>query len=109
MDKEEIKQCRVCLIEKSIELFGKRKRSRDGRNHICKECFNLRYNIQNRAKGLLGDYNEMFRKDNIMKINQEDIRNAEIFQMKNLLSSIGYDFDSELSIHEQFMLRHNLK
>jgi superfamily II helicase len=82
------KICRSCRECKILDKFVKDKIYKDGRSNLCKECAN-----------------------EIKRDRRTDRRNitAEDRQMaRKLLESLGYVFDSELSIHEQFMLKHNL-
>lgn len=48
-----MKQCVTCGVEKPLERFAKRKKSRDGRRHTCKDCQNKcsrRWNKKNSRK-----------------------------------------------------------
>lgn len=37
----DMKACRKCKIEKSLDSFGKRSREKDGLDYYCKECVNI--------------------------------------------------------------------
>jgi superfamily II helicase len=82
------KICRTCRIEKVLDKFVISKIYKDGRSHLCKECANeARRDRRTDRKNITPEDRQMSRK---------------------LLECLGYVFDSELSIHEQFMLKHNL-
>lgn len=102
------KICRICLEEMELTRFPKRKSSRDGHAHICKNCYNERYNKLDRGELTVGDYNEFFNRSKISELSNKEARKYEKLISNEILKKLGYDLDSELSIHQQFMMKHNL-
>jgi hypothetical protein len=88
-----MKRCRECKIEKELTEFYKQSRNSDGFNNICIECSKLYYK-------------------NLMIIQSSDNHSeSNILEDEDvclLLEKIGYDLQSELSVHQQFMLKYNL-
>lgn len=101
-NKEETAICRKCLIEKTASFFVKRD-NKKGFSRLCKECYNNTYN----RKIIIDDPN-MDRKDK-MKLVQLQIRVEEEVFKDILLEKMGYELNSELSVHQQFMIRHGLQ
>lgn len=65
-----MKQCYICKLEKSVDCFGKLKKSRDGLRYDCKDC-RTKYNIQNRFS--IKERNQKYyeeKKDNILSKNK---------------------------------------
>lgn len=90
----ENKVCNVCGVEQPLTNFSPSPTTIDGRIARCKKCVSALYKIQN-DKIKSGKYSplEMAQRD-------EDIEGA-----KEVLTALGYDFNNEKSIHEQFMER----
>lgn len=86
---EGYKRCRVCGIYKPIDKFVKCKKSPDGRTNRCKPCKNY--------------HQREARKDNMI------MKKYEIELSKQLLQYMGYDTNSDIPVHEQFSIKHNLK
>ncbi len=98
-----MKKCIICNEIKPYEDFHNNSSSLDGKLNKCKPCLktytdNLR----------LGD-----------RMSQEDLKqmrkSLKIKAMEHereitndLLKGLGYKIEGELSIHEQFLIRHNL-
>jgi hypothetical protein len=88
-----MKRCRECKVEKELIDFYKQSRNTDGFNNICIECSKLYY--KNLCIKQASDNDS---ETNIL--NDEDVC--------LLLEKIGYDLQSELSVHQQFMMKYNL-
>jgi Zn finger protein HypA/HybF involved in hydrogenase expression len=61
---EELKRCSKCKISKPLNEFHKRKNSKDGHDHYCKECSNARHRIKY-ATDPMQKLNAKYRKYNI--------------------------------------------
>ena len=89
-----MKTCIKCEIEKDLSEFTKNKQSKDGLNVYCKECVK-KTTLEKRLK-LNPNWKPTKRVDT----------DAEF--SKKVLIRLGYDLNSELSVHTQFLIRHNL-
>jgi|LakMenE01Jun11ns_1017448.scaffolds.fasta_scaffold9455232_2 hypothetical protein len=95
-----MKKCRGCQLEKEVTEFNKRTSNYDGYDHRCREC--LKIYIKN--------LNSRNSTDNVIdyKLIKENTILEEKVSADCLLKNIGYKLDSEFTIHEQFMMKHNL-
>jgi hypothetical protein len=96
-----MKVCKQCQIEKSLDDFSPKKASKDGRTYLCKVCCNQNQYLRkhNLKAPLTGrDYQSII---DARIDNEEDMKN-------DILRKLGYDLNSEISVHEQFMRRHYL-
>lgn len=97
-----MKTCSRCKIEKPFDEFYYRFDSKDKRTPRCKVC-----EMENQRELKLKknpDYKPKTQKEKIETRFQNEI------ELKNeLLTILGYDLNSELSIHQQFLLRHNFE
>ena len=97
-----MKICNTCNIEKPLEDFYIKKDGKDGRTPRCKQCGQQK---QREAK-LKKDPN--YKPKNFQEKIDQRFKNEE--ELKNeLLTILGYDLNSELSVHQQFLLRHNFE
>ena len=92
--------CRVCKIEKDIEDFTRRATRPDGRDTICRKCA-ADQNYFSKFGTL-----ERKRRDNYQPSRQKQLNEEEA--KNEILTILGYDLAGEISVHEQFMRRHNL-
>ena len=98
-----MKKCNVCNIEKPLTEFNKNKHSPDGLLNKCRVCVKQYYkDLQN---GIRMNPEDRMEQIKLAKVKGMD---TEKKHTQELLKGIGYDIDGELSIHEQFMLKHNL-
>jgi len=95
-----MKKCLGCQIEKQITEFNKRTSNYDGYDHRCRECIKI----------YIRNLNSRNSTDNVVdyKLIKENILLQEKVSADCLLKNIGYQLNSEFTIHEQFMLKHNL-
>jgi hypothetical protein len=98
-----MKKCRTCNIEKHIDEFHRKQGHRDGYSNKCKECVSLyAKNFKNGVK--LG-------KPDRFKI-ARDVRDRRIVDEAqfslDVIKLLGYELEGEFSVHEQFLMRHNL-
>lgn len=71
--------CRICLIEKSIDDFGKHKAFRDGKHNLCRECAKKRsrdyyFNNREAVRETHRAYRNSDRGRRVNRIAQENIR-----------------------------------
>jgi hypothetical protein len=95
-----MKKCRQCQLEKELDQFNKRTSNRDGYDNKCRECVNIYMRnlyLRNSTDNIV-DY-KVVRQNTIL---------SEKVSADCLLKNIGYKLDSEFTIHEQFLIRHNL-
>jgi len=98
-----MKQCIQCLETKPLTSFHKNKLGRDGYVIRCNTCTAF-----NRIQRLNGIY--MSEEDRLELIKQARSKGLETDRKRSneLLTDIGYDIQSELSVYEQFLIKHNL-
>lgn len=100
-NKGDKKVCRACNIEKSIYEFPTT--SINGlKASRCKLCKNNNIFISKEKKNEYAKSN--FSPPRLSNVTKEDYKETYIF----LRDTLGYDLTSNLSIHEQFCLKHNL-
>ena len=95
-----MKICQDCQIEKQITEFNKQSRNYDGYAKQCKECLKVytkNLNLRNSTDNVI-DY----------KLIRQNITLQEKEYSDYLLKKIGYQIDSEFTIHQQFMMKYNL-
>ena len=98
-----MKKCIICKIEKPYTEFNKNKHSPDLHLSKCRLCVKQYYkDLQSGIRMNPEERLEMTRQAKIKGMDNERRSTEE------LLKGIGYDVESELSIHQQFMLKHNL-
>ena len=100
-----MKRCIKCLEVKEIEDFSIRRDNIDNRHTVCRVCVNESTLIREQNKQLGIPPRTRFE---ISKIAKETRNNFEELVSKELLEQMGYDLNSELSVHEQFLIKHNL-
>ena len=60
---EKVKTCSKCKLDKPLEYFHKRLKSKDGRRCSCKYCRNEKYNYRRSVKGkIVSVYSDMKRR-----------------------------------------------
>ena len=96
-----MKKCRLCQIEKPFEEFNKNKNSIDGHVYKCKTC--LKQYTKDLRDGKRMSKEE---KDELMRLGKITLHETEREMTNQLLRSMGYEPDSLISIHEQFVVRH---
>jgi hypothetical protein len=96
-----MKTCSACNIEKPLDEFYYRKDSKDKRTARCKVCevkkqreYKLKKNPDYKPKSAQEKIDTKFQ-------NEEELKNE-------LLTILGYDLAGELSVYEQFLIKHNL-
>lgn len=95
-----MKTCNTCHIEKPLDEFYFRRDSKDKRTPRCKVCH------MEKQKELKLKKDPNYKPKNIQEKVQQKFKNEE--ELKNeLLTILGYDLAGELSVHEQFMRKHN--
>lgn len=90
-----MKKCIKCGIEKPMDQFHNAKHKADGRQNTCKICQNnwrKSYDKKRRAEN-----------NHIKFINITDSHYCLMYEM---LRRAGYSPDANISIHEQFCLKH---
>ena len=99
-----MKKCIACQIVKPYDDFNKQRKSFDKYSSKCRDCVKQYYKeIQKNGIKLSKE-----ERVNIMRSVRVKIFDEERNHTNELLKGIGYDIDSEVSIHQQFMLKHNL-
>lgn len=95
-----MKKCRECQLEKELDQFNKRASNRDGYDNKCKECIKI----------YIRNLNSRNSTDNVVdyKLIKHNTILSEKVSADCLLKNIGYELESELSIYQQFLIRHNL-
>lgn len=98
-----MKKCLQCFEIKPLTCYYKNKLGRDGYVIRCKEC-----TLINRVNRLNGMY--MDKEEKLVIIRQARHKGLETDRQRSneLLTDIGYDIQSELSIHQQFLYKYNL-
>ena len=99
MTNQDKKKCTNCGKVKPLDDFHKQVNGVKGKASRCKVCMNEYYKQKDTPK-LLKHYDY----DNISAVQQYEVDGAI-----NVLRACGYDLDSPLSVHEQFLLRHQDK
>lgn len=95
-----MKQCRVCGETKELYEFVTRNSLSSGKDKICKQC--------------AADYMYFRKHGTLVREKKPRVNSAEIRiendeeGTKEVLKRLGYDLNSELTVHQQFMIRHNL-
>jgi hypothetical protein len=98
-----MKKCIICKIEKPYTEFNKNKYSPDAHLNKCRVCVKQYYkDLQNGIR--MSDEDRL----NQIKLSKRKGMDNERRNTEELLKGIGYEIDGELSVHEQFMLKHNL-
>jgi hypothetical protein len=98
-----VKKCKICKIEKPYTDFNKNKSSADGLMSKCRVCGKQYYkNLQSGIR--MTDDDRL----NQIRLSKKKGMDNERKYTEELLKEIGYDLDSELSIHQQFLMKHNL-
>jgi hypothetical protein len=98
-----MKKCIICNEIKPYDDFNKNTNSLDGKLNKCKPC--LKTYLDNLKSGVRmseEDRKEILQQTKLKAMSHE----KEISD--SLLKMMGYEVESELSIHEQFLIRHNL-
>jgi hypothetical protein len=85
--------CRACGKHRPENEFYNKKNSPFGKDSRCKLHFNKKEKDDDTSTNYL----------KLNPLTENDFKEA-----KQLLIRLGYDFDSDVSIHQQFMLKHNL-
>jgi hypothetical protein len=95
-----MKICSRCKIEKPLDEFYFRFDSKDKRTPRCKKC-----EMEKQKELKLKKNPDYVPKTNKEKSEQR-FKNEE--ELKNeLLTILGYDLNGELSVHQQFLRKHN--
>jgi hypothetical protein len=98
-----MKKCILCNEIKPYDDFHNNSTSLDGKLNKCKPCLKIYTdNLRSGARMSQEDLKEMRKNLKIKAMSHE----KEISD--SLLETMGYEVESELSIHEQFLIRHNL-
>ena len=98
-----MKQCIACNEFKPESSFSKNKHTRDGLLKKCKDC--SKQYVKDLANGIRMSPEERL---NQIRLSKSKGMETEKEYAYEILAEIGYDIDGELSIHEQFLMKHNL-
>jgi hypothetical protein len=98
-----MKKCRVCNIEKHIDEFHRKQGHRDGYSTQCKQCVSIY--MKNFKNGIKVGKPDRFKIARDVR-DRRCIDEAE-FSL-HILKTLGYELEGEISVHQQFLLRHNL-
>jgi hypothetical protein len=96
-----MKKCKICQIEKPYEDFNVSKNSLDGRINKCKPCLKQYTTDLRNGKRMTKE-----EKNELLSISKVKAMEHEREITNNLLRVMGYQPDSLISIHEQFIVRH---
>jgi hypothetical protein len=100
-----MKRCIKCKLVRELDEFHFKNGHGSERSRTCKEC--IQFEVAERAyRNKMG----IPHKDKF-QIAREAKQTREQFEKlicNELLTDMGYEVNCELSIHEQFMIRHNL-
>jgi hypothetical protein len=96
-----MKKCKICQIEKPYEDFNVSKNSLDGRINKCKPCLKQYTTDLRNGKRMTKE-----EKNHLLSISKVKAMEHEREITNNLLRVMGYQPDSLISIHEQFIVRH---
>lgn len=95
----ETKRCEGCKKEFPLVDFWKVPKSPDGYSKHCKDCRKKLSRKRRIDDGQMDLSN--------LRFNQ--LRNSDHYHSYKLLERLGYDLESDKSIHEQFCERHGLQ
>lgn len=98
-----MRKCKICEELLPEDQFHRDRTKPDGMVKKCKTCVKI-YTDELRM-GIKLNYEERYAR--IKEAKQIGL-SVERQITNDLLKSLGYDIDSELSIHEQFMIKHGL-
>jgi len=100
-----MKRCIKCKLVKELDEFHFKQGHGSERSRTCKEC--IQFEVAERAyRNKMGiPHKDKFQ---IAKEAKQTREQFEKLLSDELLSDMGYKMDNELSIHEQFLIRHNL-
>lgn len=88
MDDEEYAWCSYGQEYKPVEYFNTNKNAPHGYAYMCKDCY---------------------KKFSMDCVNGKSKKTEEVKrQARLILENMGYDYNSDYSVHEQFLIRHNL-
>jgi len=96
-----MKKCKICQIEKPYEDFNVSKNSLDGRINKCKPCLKQYTADLKNGKRMTKE-----EKNDLLRLSKEKAMDNEREITNNLLRAMGYQPESLISIHEQFIVRH---
>lgn len=96
-----MKRCIKCKIVKEFDEFNVRNSNPDGRHNICRLC-EAKQIAERKLRDVPRNKYEIARD---AKANREEF---EEIVARELLTDLGYEIESDLSVHEQFLIRHNL-
>ena len=96
-----MKQCKICQLEKPYEDFNVSKTSLDGRINKCKPCLKQYTTDLRNGKRMTQE-----EKNDLLRLSKEKAMDHERQITNDLLRTMGYEPDSLISVHEQFIVRH---
>lgn len=96
-----MKKCKICQLEKPYEDFNVSRNTLDGRINKCKPCLKQYTTDLRNGKRMTED-----EKKDIMRQNKLKAMDHERQITNDLLRAMGYEPDSLISVHEQFIVRH---
>ena len=100
-----MKRCNKCMKLKELDNFSLRQDKADSRAQTCKDCVFLAVQARKKRTELGLPPKDRFE---IAKEVKETQSSFEEFLSNELLTELGYDLNSELTVHEQFMIKFNL-
>lgn len=98
-----MKTCKICQETLPYTEFNKNHRTSDGHLAKCKKCLKIYVEeLKTRPKLTREERNELVRQS------KEKAVQTERRICNNVLEGLGYDIEGELSIHQQFLIKHGL-
>jgi hypothetical protein len=98
-----MKTCKICQETLPEDQFHKDRTKPDGYLNRCKPC--TRVYMADLKSGI-----KLTKEERIQRVIDAKSRDmvGETQMTKYILKEIGYDTESELSVHEQFLIKHGL-
>jgi hypothetical protein len=100
-----MKRCIKCKLLRELDEFHYKNGHGSERSKTCKECTQL-YVAERAYRNKLGiPHKDKFQIAREAKQTREEF---EVLVAKEILTDLGYEVDSDISVYEQFLIRHNL-
>jgi hypothetical protein len=96
-----MKKCKICQLEKPYEDFNVSRNTLDGRINKCKPCLKQYTTDLRNGKRMTQE-----EKNDLLRLSKEKAMDHERQITNDLLRTMGYEPDSLISVHEQFIVRH---
>lgn len=98
-----MKKCKICEEELPYTEFHKDRARKDGHLDRCKRCTKVYMNDLRNGIKLTPE-----ERRRIMQQSKSNIKDMERETTMDMLKVMGYEPESSISIHEQFMTKHKL-